>query len=354
MQKVLTVIIPAYNMEALLPRCLESLPVDETLEVLIVNDGSTDRTGLIAHDYAAQHPANCRVIDKPNGHYGSCINTALPQATGAYVKILDADDTVETDALRSLLEILREEAGTPSPADAILTDWTTVNPAGETLARQCHDFLPEGRISLPELDRLRRGRDLIAIHAVCYRKALFDRFNYRQTEGCSYTDTEWVTLPMAHATAIRHVPLCVTHYLTGRDGQSMASETFARDFHLLGTIALGLIKNLQREAHTPAGADYLTGCSIDLLGLIYRSALFGFDGHTVSLDLKTFDRELRDASPEIHSALNDLKMPSRRITYLYIRDWRRHNTTCTIRFGLYKIYLFAARTLLRLRKPRGV
>ena len=94
-QNVLTVIIPMYNMERYIDQCLSSLLCGEeaeALEVLVVNDGSTDDSPRIAHAYEARHPNVFRVIDKPNGHYGSCVNRALAEATGKYVKVLDADD----------------------------------------------------------------------------------------------------------------------------------------------------------------------------------------------------------------------------------------------------------------------
>ena len=93
MSKLLSIIIPTYNMEALLPRCLDSLLVDgalEQLEAIVVNDGSRDGSLAIANSYKERFPDTVTVIDKPNGNYGSTINAALPVAKGKYVKVLDA------------------------------------------------------------------------------------------------------------------------------------------------------------------------------------------------------------------------------------------------------------------------
>ena len=112
--KILTIIIPSYNMEKYLPKCLGSLIVApelmERIEVIVVNDGSTDRTSEIAHEFAANYPQTFKVIDKSNGHYGSCINTALPIAVGTYIKILDADDKLVMEVSRTAnhqLQIIR-------------------------------------------------------------------------------------------------------------------------------------------------------------------------------------------------------------------------------------------------------
>lgn len=343
--KLLSIIIPAYNMEALLPKCLDSLLVrdgtlSDALDVLVVNDGSKDRTSEIAHGYADRYPGIFRVIDKPNGHYGSCINAALPQAAGAYVKILDADDFVDTDAFQSLLEALREETDVADPADAVIADWVSVNPEGVPFTAEPYDFLPKGKFTMAEFNRLREGKGFIGIHAICYRRAVFDRFEYRQTEGCCYTDTEWFSIPMAYAERIRYVPLCVTQYLVGRDGQSMDPKIFARDFHVLGKIAFKMIHDYQslNATASPAGRAYLAGRIHDLLMLIYNGVLFKWKGYPVNIDLKMFDADLKALDPGFYQVLNEVKAPTKRFNYFYIRDWRRRRSKVTLRFGLYAMY----------------
>ena len=91
MKKVLSVIIPVYNMEKYIRQCLESLMIKEVLdkiEILVVLDGSTDRSEEIAMEYAKAHPYSVRVISKPNGGHGSAINTGMDNAVGEYVKVL--------------------------------------------------------------------------------------------------------------------------------------------------------------------------------------------------------------------------------------------------------------------------
>lgn len=107
MEKILTIVIPTYNMQDYLRRCLDSLIVPEEqmqlLEVLVVNDGSKDNSSAIAHEYQDKYPGTFRVIDKENGNYGSCVNRGLKEATGKYIKILDADDWFDTKALTSFV-----------------------------------------------------------------------------------------------------------------------------------------------------------------------------------------------------------------------------------------------------------
>ncbi len=110
MGKLLTIAMPCYNVEAYLERGLGSLADDrfaDDLEVLIVNDGSTDSTKEIALRYVESHPTIFRLIDKENGGHGSGINAGIAHAAGTYFRIVDGDDWVDTDNLATLLDRLR-------------------------------------------------------------------------------------------------------------------------------------------------------------------------------------------------------------------------------------------------------
>lgn len=100
---LVSVIVPVYNAQAFLPRCLGSL-LRQTLadfEAILVDDGSTDRSGAILAQ-CAQRDARFVVLRKPNGGAASARNLALDRARGRYVAFLDADDYLEDDALASL------------------------------------------------------------------------------------------------------------------------------------------------------------------------------------------------------------------------------------------------------------
>ena len=93
--KLLTVIVPAYNMEHMLEKDLESLIISDNyfdkLEVIVINDGSKDKTLDIAKRFEVNYPSVFKTIDKENGNYGSCINAGLKSANGTFIKIMDAD-----------------------------------------------------------------------------------------------------------------------------------------------------------------------------------------------------------------------------------------------------------------------
>lgn len=94
--KLLTIVIPVYNVERYIRQCLDSVIVStelmEKMEILVINDGTPDKSALIAYEYAKKYPNTIKVIDKDNGGHGSAWNVGLKMATGKYLRFLDSDD----------------------------------------------------------------------------------------------------------------------------------------------------------------------------------------------------------------------------------------------------------------------
>ena len=217
MNKVLTLIIPSYNMEAYLERCLSSLVVDEgrmrLFEALVINDGSSDRTSEIGHSFETRFPDTFRVIDKSNGHYGSCVNRGLAEARGTYVKVLDADDRFAA-AFAGYLDFLQE-----TRADLILTDSVITYPDDSEHARSMFPLPAWG--TLPVEILLEKGIHGLGHVNITYRTDIFRKLEYRQTEGISYTDLEWSSLPVCGVSIVAYYPEIIYCYQQGRGGQSV-------------------------------------------------------------------------------------------------------------------------------------
>ena len=98
--KLLSVAIPCYNSEAYMSKCINSLLIGgEEVEIIIVDDGSSDRTAEIADDYAEKYPTIVKAIHQENGGHGQAVNTGIKNATGLYFKVVDSDDWVNQDAV---------------------------------------------------------------------------------------------------------------------------------------------------------------------------------------------------------------------------------------------------------------
>ncbi len=94
----ISVIIPVYNVESYLPRCMASVlsQTHEDLEIILVDDGSKDSSGKLCDEYGKQDP-RIKVIHKPNGGLSDARNAGLEVATGEYVGFVDSDDWIEAD-----------------------------------------------------------------------------------------------------------------------------------------------------------------------------------------------------------------------------------------------------------------
>ena len=249
MNKQLTIIIPTYNMQNYLHRCLDSLLLSDEqmnlLEVLVINDGSKDNSSAIAHEYEVRYPKTFRVIDKENGNYGSCINRGLKEATGKYIKVLDADDWFDTNELASFIQ----ELPTVS-VDLILTDFSVFNAQAQISSLAYHPSIKVGEVldfSLCTLDEL----SVYMMHAVTYKTELLRSIRYVQTEGISYTDNEWTYNPLYAVSTMMYFDYNIYQYLIGREGQTMDPKVMARSISHFEIIARSLIQNYIE--HKPKG-----------------------------------------------------------------------------------------------------
>lgn len=106
-----SVIVPFYNVEGYIEKCLETL-VNQTLddiEIILVNDGSKDRSIDIVKRFLQQYPKKITYLEKENGGLSDARNYAIPYAKGEYIAFLDSDDYVEKDMYKSMYELARKE-----------------------------------------------------------------------------------------------------------------------------------------------------------------------------------------------------------------------------------------------------
>lgn len=249
--KLLTLAISAYNMQEYLGKCLDSVTrpdIPDTLEVIIVNDGSKDKTSEIAHQYEKRFNSIIRVIDKENGHYGSCINKALEVATGKYFRPLDADDWMNTDALVSLLSLLENNDN-----DLIVTTHTNYLDNN----RVNHIKIPDSIIvnkqyDLRTLDFQKEKIDcFLKMHTMTYKTSILKNMSLKLSTGISYTDSEYCMFPLDKANSVIFYDLDLYQYNLSREGQTMQQSIITKSvkpFYLISMKMIDyFIKNYDRN-----------------------------------------------------------------------------------------------------------
>lgn len=276
--KLLSIIIPAYNMEAYIAQCVESIlrtPSLAAVEVIVVNDGSKDKTLRIAKQYAERHSDTVHIIDKPNGNYGSTINAALPIVKGEFVKILDADDAFDSSHLAEFLAFLGKMQG----VDMVVTPFTEVNKQKEHRV----DYNLYSR-KVYEYGKAYNAEDIFGdgvirffmMHGVCYRTELLRQMSYRQSEGVSYTDQEWVFYPLFNVKSIAFADIPLYRYNIAREGQTMDADVQLRSLSQLRAVTEALAHYFTLHSTTIESATriaFLRNIVADRIRIVYRKYL---------------------------------------------------------------------------------
>ena len=227
MSKVLTVVVPSFNSEKTIRTTLDSLVVvsADLIELLVINDGSTDMTKVIAEDYSKRYPDVVRVITKLNGGHGSGINVGIREAKGKFFKVIDSDDWVDKDSFIALVDLLSK-----SDVDVVYSGflWAFDNGSGDestfrTQAQYCEPFsdVEYGKIySFEQIaDKL-----YMKFHNLTFKTAILQANGIELDEKCYYEDTEYVLYPIPYVETILFLKEFVYMYRMGTKTQSMSKD----------------------------------------------------------------------------------------------------------------------------------
>ena len=222
--KLLSIAIPCYNSEAYMGKCIESLLVGgEEVEIIVVNDGSKDRTSEIGHEYAKKYPTIVKVVDKENGGHGSAVNTGIDHATGLYFKVVDSDDWVDPEAYRAILDKLAELAGGDPVLDMMISNYVyeKVGVEHKKVMKFSSRTLPKDRLfTWKEVGHFFKGQ-YILMHSVIFRTKLLRKCGLRLPEHTFYVDNLYVFEPLPYVKNIYYLDVDFCRYFIGRDDQSV-------------------------------------------------------------------------------------------------------------------------------------
>ncbi|WP_199732064.1 glycosyltransferase family 2 protein [Cellulomonas triticagri] len=227
---VLSVVVPAYNAEGYLARALDTLVGwGPDVEVVVVDDGSTDGTAALAHTYVDRYPGEVRLLRKPNGGHGSAINTGLDHARGAYLKVVDADDWLDRDALARVLDTLRGFLADERPVDLLVSNFVYEKVGKRTkTAVRYRGALPTGQVVPWSGTRGFGKRQYLMMHALIYRTAVLREAGLRLPEHTFYVDSLYALVPLAHVSTLYYLDVDLYRYFIGRADQSVQEAVMLR------------------------------------------------------------------------------------------------------------------------------
>ncbi|OXM99499.1 glycosyl transferase [Bifidobacterium vansinderenii] len=255
---VLTFVVPSYNVEDYLGRCLSSLLIEQDLsdtEILIVNDGSKDGTAALAREYEKRYPNVIRVIDQENKGHGGAVNTGVANARGMYVKVVDADDWLDMVALRNVLAELRTQARAEAPVDLLITNYT-YEKQGKRIKQtiRYRGVLPVNRIlGWNDVKRFRPDQNLL-MHSLIYRtKVLREKARLALPEHTFYVDNIYAYAPLPQVRTLMYMDEDLYRYFIGREGQSVEKDTMIRRIDQLIRVVQTMIDATPSPDAVPAG-----------------------------------------------------------------------------------------------------
>lgn len=218
---------------------LSDIRLSDALEVLIVNDGSTDSTPLIANKYVNQYPDIFKLINKENGGHGSAINIGIRNASGKYFRVLDGDDWVITDYLVMLInELAATDVDLVSDKKSEIDMKTQKGvlialPSGITAGKE---------YSFDEVCLDPEAVKYFMIHNFSVKTALLNEHRIKVLEKVFYEDSEYVLKATAIAATVKFVDLEIYQYMVGNVNQSVSTENFVKRYSHFNAVTKEMLK----------------------------------------------------------------------------------------------------------------
>lgn len=297
MDKILTITIPAYNVEKYLDNILPTFldeKVLKKLEILIVNDGSKDKTKNIGQRYEELYPESICLIDKENGGHGSTINKGIELATGKYFKVVDGDDWVDTEEFVKFVEALEN-----TESDVVATPYVRVNDV--THQREIKtfyniEFEKEYRID----DILNSMGEQYAMHALTFKTAILKKIP-RISEHCFYVDMEYILYPLKYVNTIIFYDMPIYQYRIGNNEQSISVKSKQKNRNMHRRVINNLISFFKEEELSPEKRSFLSNRIKGLINAQIRIYLSFKPSSNIKRELMAFSNEMVKKAPDLYA-----------------------------------------------------
>lgn len=330
--KILTIVVPSYNTEVYINECLPTMiskcSIDD-IELLLINDGSTDNTQYKLEQYESRYPQSIHVLNKENGGHGSVINYGINEAKGKYFKVIDGDDWTLTEGLDNLVKLLKSV-----DADLILNPYIKHN-----IETGKEDVIGQAGIEKNKklsFDRVVGKLPLLAMHGITYKTDLLRKNGIHFQEQCFYDDAEYYIYPVAHIKSMIYLEFPVYVYRVGSPTQSVNPTNAIRNKDMLGLIIENLIQFYNSlPADIPNDRKkYITKQICHIIQNMYGIYLKMPIGREAFNGIQQFDKKIKRQSIELYNASGNFAIKA-------------------LRLNLYLVYVFGCKLFEIERKRRG-
>lgn len=228
--KLLTITIPCYNSQEYMAHAIESALVGgDEVEIIIVDDGSTDDTLKIAKEFEQKYPSIVRAIHKENGGHGSAVNIGIEQANGLYFKVLDSDDWLDADSLIQIVTFLKNIVTDSIALDMLISNYVYEKPSiHKRKVIKYTKAIPVDRIfTWNDAKHFKMSQNLL-MHSIIYRTKLLRDCHLHLPEHTFYVDNLYAFIPLPNVKKMYYLDLDFYRYYIGRSDQSVNEKVMTQ------------------------------------------------------------------------------------------------------------------------------
>ena len=304
--KLLTIVVPSYNSAAYLERCVRSMTGGgDELDVLIVDDGSTDETGAIADRLSAEYPGIVRVIHQENGGHGEGLNQGIRTAKGLYLKTVDSDDRLDGEALKELMNILRAHSAPEEQLDLIVNDYVYDREEQPCCFKvRYNGVMKPGRVLSWDTVRSFPIWKQFMIHSLTYRVQMLRDMGLELPKHTFYEDNLYIYRPLPYTKRLYYLDRPLYGYFIGREDQSVNDSVIIRRLDQVTRIAADMITSYPMSYLKTLPKKLKKYMLNNLAGQLFTTASLQYMSGEKGLEMnRAMWQDIRRFDPELYSAL---------------------------------------------------
>lgn len=222
--KYLSFIIPCYNSEKYMRKCIDSvLHLGEKVEILIIDDGSNkDKTLKIAKEYQEKYPTICKAIHKKNGGHGDALNVGIKHAKGLFTKVIDSDDWLGKKESKILLDTIKRNYDNNKNVDLYITNYIydKVGQRNKKVMSYKRSIPKNKVITWDDIKTFPVGTYML-MHALTYNTKVLKKAKLELPKKTFYVDNIYAYKPFPYVKKICYLDIDLYHYFIGRNDQSV-------------------------------------------------------------------------------------------------------------------------------------
>ena len=305
-QPILTVLVPVYNTEPYIEKCLLSLVNKKLIgriEVIIVSDGSKDKSIDIANRINKEYPGIFNIIEKENGGHGSTINVGIKKAKGKYFRVLDSDDWFEEKEFIKFISKLEK-----CNSDLVITDYSKEYVNDGISNNIIYENLKDSKeYSFENFDLKLLDSSFFAMATITYKTDILKKSKFQLPEKTFYVDMLYDVIPILKINTFTYFKCNIYKYFIGRIGQSVNTSSYERNHLNHNLVTHELIEFYDKNASkmSEVKKQYLKNIINTVINTNYSIYCIFFKNKKQGyIKAKEFDIYLKNKSIELYNETN--------------------------------------------------